>query len=107
MSYTKHTPAPWFIFGNGHCVGGPAPDASHTTAGVAMCGMQLRSDEENAANARLIAAAPSLLAALKKCRDTLYTAVRIGCDLPGFDPAEHVSIKQADAAISKAETPNT
>ncbi len=53
------TPGPWQLFGNGHCVGGPENDK----AGIAMCSMRLRSDEQNAANALLIAAAPELLAA--------------------------------------------
>lgn len=63
----KHTPGPWFVFGNGHCVGGPCerPGEAEQTGGIAMCGMRLRSPEEAAANARLIAAAPALLAACK------------------------------------------
>lgn len=69
MSGSKHTPGPWFVFGNGHCVGGPfepgeGDDPDQTTAGVAMCRMRLRHNDEAAANARLIAAAPDLLAAL-------------------------------------------
>lgn len=70
MSDAQHTPGPWFIFGNGHCVGGPAsPDDSELSAnpraGVAMCHMSRRPPHENQANARLIAAAPDLLAACK------------------------------------------
>ena len=65
----KHTPGPWFIFGNGHCVGGANTDpttlAEHPTAGIAMCGMARREPAECEANARLIAAAPDLLAALQ------------------------------------------
>ncbi|HEY1186933.1 MAG TPA: dATP/dGTP pyrophosphohydrolase domain-containing protein [Gemmata sp.] len=64
-----HTPGPWFVFGNGHCVGGPVEpgngicdDQEQKTAGVAMCGMRLRPAEECAANAALIAQAPGLLA---------------------------------------------
>ncbi len=62
-----YTPGPWFVFGNGHCVGGP--HHGNETAGVAMCAMRLRDEEENAANARLIAAAPDLLAALRAVLD--------------------------------------
>lgn len=63
-----HTPGPWFVFGNGHCVGGPVGPLGNSSgaaeAGVALCGMQLRTPKEAAANARLIAAAPELLEAL-------------------------------------------
>lgn len=59
-----HTPGPWFVFENGHCVGGPG-ETEAGTAGVALCGMRLRTPEEIAANARLIAAAPEMLAALE------------------------------------------
>lgn len=63
MAETKHTPGPWFLFGNpAHCVGGPHPE--NGTGGVAMCGMRLRSPEEAEANAKLIAAAPDLLITL-------------------------------------------
>lgn len=62
---TAHTPGPWFLFGNGHCVGGPASDTETPTAGVAMCGMARRGPDESAANARLISAAPDMLAALR------------------------------------------
>jgi hypothetical protein len=65
MPEAKHTPGPWFLFGNpAHCVGGPHPQ--NDTAGVAMCGMRLRTPEEGEANARLIAAAPDLLAACEE-----------------------------------------
>lgn len=68
----RHTDGPWFVFGNGHCVGGPLTDrlpAETQTAGIAMCGMKMRLPEENAANARLVAAAPELLAALTDLLD--------------------------------------
>lgn len=66
----QHTPGPWLVFDNMHCVGGPvgplgAPTAGGTTAGVALCSMRHRTPEEQQANARLIAAAPALLASLK------------------------------------------
>ena len=73
LSKVKHTPGAGFVFGNGHCVGGPftpgsGDDPKQQTAGVAMCGVRLRHPEEAEANARLVAAAPDLLAA---CRETL------------------------------------
>lgn len=59
-----HTPGPWFVFGNGYCVGGPHPE--NETAGIAMCSMRLRESLENKWNARLIATAPDLIATLRK-----------------------------------------
>lgn len=70
----RHTPGPWQVFTpQPECVGGPVgpmggTSASQTTAGIAMCGMRLRTVEEQRANARLIAAAPTL-------KDLLETAV--------------------------------
>ena len=45
----SHTPGPWFVFGNGHCVGGPRtdPHPGNETAGIAMCNMRLRDETEN------------------------------------------------------------
>lgn len=60
-------------------------------------------ESEVRANVRLIAAAPELLEALKRCADALLVAVRFGSEeLPGFDPNDHEVIKQARAAIRKA-----
>ena len=67
----QHTPGPWFTFANGACVGGPAGHLGNPsgadTAGIAHCGMALRTHSEVQANAALIAAAPELLEALKAC----------------------------------------
>lgn len=54
-----HTPGPWYYSGTGHLVGGP------DRIRVADCGGIERTAEVRRANARLIAAAPSLLAALE------------------------------------------
>jgi hypothetical protein len=91
----EHTPGPWFVFGNKHCVGGPLADraptdpAGQTTAGIAMCGMNLRWPDEAEANARLIAAAPELLEA---CIALQAEAAARGCGL-----------RIADEAIAKAK----
>lgn len=62
---TRHTPGPWFLI-NDCCVGGPIePGWEEAGCGIAHCGMRARTEEEAAANARLIAAAPSLLEALR------------------------------------------
>jgi len=43
-----------------------------------------------------------ILTALRSARQTIISAVQVGCDLPDFDPAEHVTVKEIDAAIRKA-----
>lgn len=70
---SAHTPGPWFVFGNGHCVGGAASDGDQgtPTAGIAMCGMTRRQPAEVVANARLISSAPDLLAELQRVYDSL------------------------------------
>ena len=99
MSAGKHTPGPWFTFANGACVGGPVGilgnPSGADTAGVAHCGMALRTGDELQANARLIAAAPELL-------DALQDALSIFHPEPG---EEHLAPKwsaRASAAIAKA-----
>lgn len=58
MSATSHTPGPWKATGNG---------IHHGTACVAITHMEPR--EQRQADARLIAAAPEMLAALKMLQD--------------------------------------
>jgi hypothetical protein len=60
VSNTNFTPGPWFVFSNGHCVGGPCETSPTGTAGIAACASPRRSDDENRANAKLIAAARTL-----------------------------------------------
>lgn len=91
-----HTPGPWFVFDGRPCVGGPSStfmdaDPAQQTAGIAMCGMRLRTEDESMANARLISAAPELLAAI--------TPAAIGFLRDnGFD----VVARNIQAAIAKA-----
>lgn len=67
-----YTPGPWSILPNGHCVSGPDPmNPEIGISGVAMCGMARRTEAEARANARLIAAAPDLLAALQWALDAM------------------------------------
>lgn len=44
----------------------------------------------------------ALVAACEAARRTLIAAVGAGVDLPDFDPAEHVTVKQIDAALRRA-----
>lgn len=100
---TRHTPGPWRV---GRTHGAVVTDVEHP--GV-------WSDEENKqgyggflvcesvrsqANANLIAAAPDLLAALKKTRTQAYGAIVAS----GSDPEyAAIAVSDADAAIAKAE----
>lgn len=89
QSHGKHTPGPWEYRGDGlYAAGDNYPF---------LCGWDDGSfvgcnDPVDAANIRLIAAAPELLAALKEARDALNGAPNT-CGL-------HTQI---DAAIAKAE----
>lgn len=90
----KHTPGPWSFEGPSHSIIVWAGEDSR------VCFMT--SDGPAEANARLIAAAPALLEALKATRNALVVAVRASVDIEGFDPAEHVLVKRADEAIRQA-----
>jgi hypothetical protein len=103
----RHTPGPWFTFANGTCVGGPVgilgnPSGAET-AGIAHCGMALRTGDELQANARLIAAAPELLQALREAEAGLEFC---GADKPvaegGFVPTPTLALRVVRAAIAKA-----
>lgn len=96
MSETKHTPGPWFVQNGFNTIYSFYGETSGLTTAVASAlHKQLKGGEEEAgANAKLIAAAPDLLEALKglvndvkgKPNDTRY--------------ATHLKI--AEAAIEKA-----
>ena len=92
----KHTPGPWVVNPRNAIV-----DAM--PSGVAVCKLlwptKERSEAETMANATLIAAAPELLAELRKARDRLASAMRIGGSSPEYI-AEAVA--SHDAAIAKA-----
>ena len=57
--------------------------------------------DESTANARLISAAPELLAACKELRDDLVKHARYG-----LNDAETAMLQRAEAAIAKAEATN-
>ena len=111
-----HTPGPWSVWTcrtverpiriTDHLAirprgaGEPAGPSGPTFAFIPL-GPDGRADLQNG-NARLIAAAPELLAACQSAADVLVEAVRSGCDLPDFDPEEHVTVRLLRAAISKA-----
>lgn len=73
---TKHTPGPWKVVEIDHATKIVAPNRKW-----AVCGHMNATDEdagELAANARLIAAAPDLLAALVACDVSMDAAVALG-----------------------------
>lgn len=99
----QHTPGPWFMFANGQCIGGPAGPLGNPsgadTAGIAHCGMGLRTSAETQANARLIAAAPDLLDVARMARDMISTERQSFADCnvvpeltEGDDPDNFISI---------------
>lgn len=107
---TQHTPGPWI--GAGPSFGDPYP--RYTTSIVTeredddegiveICELPFHHrDDENEANARIIAAAPDLLEAIKGLLESVTDAINAGdwkvdgaCD-PDID------IQRANAAIAKA-----
>ena len=102
---SKHTPAPWnFVLGPmGMTAEVEAPDW-----GCISVTKLFRSNPEVAerqlANARLIAAAPELLEALRRLLDEHAGQHSPGCvDLPpGYDATRCCPVAQARAAIAKA-----
>ena len=87
---TKHTPGPWHIgvrtYHAGRDVYGPKGEP------VAVADDAITATPEAEANARLIAAAPELLAALQAIMD----------DPDAVDHILHLDAVAADAAIAKA-----
>jgi chromosome segregation ATPase len=71
----KHTPTPWFTFGNGHCIGGPESIAG-AGQGIAMCGMRARSPEEAEANAVMIVEAVNSFRALQSENASLSSSLQ-------------------------------
>jgi hypothetical protein len=93
MTDSKHTPGPWVIDPCGDILG----NRNTPTDNGLICGMcEDRRDAEGAANARLIAAAPELLAALKEARSWLI-------DADGGYGTYDTEIDAVDAVIAKAE----
>jgi hypothetical protein len=81
-----HTPGPWIVEPHSDedellyvAAGLTRANGIITATWIAECDLQSGDLEENAANARLIAAAPELLAALKRAVDTIHA----WHDMPG------------------------
>jgi hypothetical protein len=101
MSAAKHTPRPWTARGeNVHGIQIGADKPNHPAGYVGITSVNtFRNRDEGEANARLIAAAPELLAALKFLVDRGLTYFE-GRTSPGFTREQ---IEKAREAIAKAE----
>jgi hypothetical protein len=98
-----HTPGPWIAAPYSSVVGAPVvAQSGRPVASVTYFALSEdfgNHDRESEANARLIAAAPDLLAALQD------TVALIRGDISG--PAQRDGIlREAEAAIAKAESPS-
>ena len=92
-----HTPGPWFV--NEDCVEGPGPEGARDVTVAVVYG----DNADRAANARLIAAAPELLAALKMAKDELVDVYEEAYPNDESDNDVTEAIDKAIAAIAKAE----
>jgi hypothetical protein len=92
---SEHTPGPW-ILREDSCV------VVDSVVGYPIAGTRTkRPDEENAANAILISAAPDLLEALEEITNDY--SERFDLDSPSTNPGIKTCIAQARAAIAKAK----
>ena len=98
---TQHTPGPWRVRKDGSGRLARVSDETHEFDCVVTPSLH-RDAELMEANARLIAAAPELLAALRSCEETLreYTSHE---GLPRTGAKRADAIDAARAAIEKAE----
>lgn len=91
MSEATHTPGPWRIIPRAHERNGPCIQRGRE-GGFMVKGM---SSEAEDADARLIAAAPDLLAACKEAEEQL--------SIMAASPASNWWVQKLRAAIAKAE----
>ena len=96
---TKHTPGPWMIERYGsHKDLVIAPGADIETAGIAEVDRRPGDPDGPTPNARLIAAAPEMLEALRSLADAVDVT-----EIPQWVPALGTAYDAARAAIAKAE----
>lgn len=97
----KHTPGPWKIIEGSTCLHVESEDRAFST------GCLCFRDADPWANARLIAAAPNLLAALKATLATLEEAAALIVADPGHSVGQAAQMemirRKAEATIAKAE----
>jgi hypothetical protein len=105
MSAAKHTPGPWSAditsegpYGGAFEVFAPNAGTGRWRRVICARNQHPECAEEMAANARLIAAAPELLAACQM----VVTLKRVGGMLPGVRELIDSVVEDAEAAIAKA-----
>lgn len=105
---SKHTPGPWRVFSEGRK--NPGIEAKSSTIVLygdddEDCGIRGEDSEEQLANARLIAAAPELLEALKELvADAKAKLIVFGKDFGILNSSELAAcIDEAKKAILKAD----
>lgn len=100
---SKHTPGPWTLGSTrnqGRYISGEGwAELAHVVTVLSYGNGSLRKDHTGEANARLIAAAPELLAVLEALANTADNALE---DAAGYRHALRMSITTARAAIAKA-----
>ena len=97
----KHTPGPWKAFNSINVIGVGNERSDVAWVRFEECGLMdtARSQEEDKANARLIAAAPDLLRALSDLIETITTPY-------ASEVETRLAIKDAKIEISKATGEN-
>lgn len=91
---SAHTPGPWVVSNKGGMLNVSAP-----ASGGALASLGIPKGEERFANARLIAAAPDLLAA---CEAVVSLLAVEGLKSPTVEVARAAVRKELHAAIAKA-----
>ncbi len=109
MNSNQYTPGPWTFDGSAVFPDDGNEDSTFTIAEVCKHGKEVQADkrrvehklmdERDTANARLIAAAPDLLAACEELLEDQCHAIK-QC---GYDPKDSDTINRARAAIAKAK----
>jgi hypothetical protein len=102
----KHTPGPWKAGNDSGCRPIKAGKSGrHRQAQYMEIAntVGLSDDAEDRANARLIAAAPDLLAALKRA----LPWIREGLEFQSIEPQARADLAAAESALAKAEGPTT
>lgn len=89
----QHTPGPWRVGDAGYTVFGP-PNGKLSPAIIANVGRGSFPNARTIANARLIAAAPDLLAWLERVID---------CHVPGINPLSDAAILGAREIVAKVK----
>ncbi len=95
---SKHTPGDWYVSHN-ELTSDSLPGRNTIAT---MAAWLPHAEEEQRANARLIAAAPCLLEALRMMTSHYCNLVRSG-DAGNWEPDAEPEVMQARAAIAKAE----